>query len=91
VLPSLAAPILIIATLQISSLIFAEAALGYLGFGVPPPTPTLGGMIADGQGVMTTGLWWPVLVPGLAIVLVIGTTTILGDWLRDRLDPHTGR
>jgi peptide/nickel transport system permease protein len=88
VLPNIAPPLLVVFTLQIATLITAEAALDYLGLGVPPPTPTLGSMISEGQGILTTGAWWPVVVPGAAIVIIIVSVTILGDWLRDRLDPR---
>lgn len=88
VVPNIAGPLLIVATLELATLIMAEAALGYLGLGVPPPTPTLGSMISSGQSGMTSGAWWPVVVPGLSIALIIITINILGDWLRDVLDPR---
>ncbi|MEV7005051.1 ABC transporter permease [Streptosporangium sp. NPDC051022] len=89
VLPNIAGPLLIITTMEVATLIMAEAALGYLGMGVPPPTPTLGAMISAGQTGLTTGVWWPVVVPGLTIALLILSINILGDWLRDRLDPRS--
>jgi peptide/nickel transport system permease protein len=90
VLPNIAPALLVIGTLQIANLIIAEAALEYLGLGVPAPTPTLGSMISTGQSVLTTGAWWPVVVPGGAIVVVIVGITILGDWVRDQMDPRVG-
>jgi len=86
-LPNIMGPLLVVTTLEIASLIIAEAALGYLGLGVPPPTATLGRMIADGQSGETAGIWWPVVVPGLFIVGMIVSINILGEWLRDWLDP----
>lgn len=91
VLPNIAGPLLVISTLELGHLMIAEAALGYLGFGVPPPTPTLGAMISSGQRYLTVGGWWLVVVPGAAIALVIVSVNILGDWLRDWLDPKGQR
>jgi peptide/nickel transport system permease protein len=87
-LPNISGALLVIATFEVATLILAESALGYLGLGVPPPTPTLGAMISAGQEVLTAGIWWPVVVPGTVIALFIIAVNILGDWLRDRLDPH---
>jgi peptide/nickel transport system permease protein len=86
-LPNIMGPLLVVTTLEIANLIIAEAALGYLGLGVPPPTATLGRMIADGQNGETAGIWWPVVVPGLFIVGLIVSINVLGEWLRDWLDP----
>lgn len=91
VLPNVAGPLIVIATVQLANLILVQAALGYLGLGVPPPTPDLGGMIADGQSQLTAGEWWTVAVPALFIVVVIGIANILGDWLRAVLDPRDDR
>lgn len=87
VLPNIIGPLMIIATLEIASLIIAEASLGYLGLGVPPPTQTLGRMISAGQSGMTAGIWWPVVVPGVVIALFIICINVIGDGLRDILDP----
>lgn len=87
-LPNIAGPLLVVTTLEIANLVIAEAALGYLGLGVPPPTATLGRMIADGQTGETAGIWWPVVVPGIVIVALILSINIVGEWLRDRLDPR---
>ncbi len=86
-LPNIAGPLLVVTTLEIANLIIAEAALGYLGLGVPPPTATLGRMISDGQTGETAGIWWPVVVPGLFIVGMILSINVLGEWMRDWLDP----
>lgn len=86
--PNISGPLLVIATFEIATLIIAESSLGYLGLGVPPPTPTLGAMISAGQEGLTAGIWWPVVIPGIVIALFIVSVNVLGDWLRDRLDPH---
>ena len=88
-LPNLVTPIVIIATLELANLIIIESALGFLGLGIPPPTPTWGRMIAEGTTLLTTGVWWVSVVPGLAIIVTILSINVLGDWLRDRLDPRT--
>ncbi|WP_353114462.1 ABC transporter permease [Microbacterium sp.] len=87
-LPNISGPLLVIATFEIATLIIAESSLGYLGLGVPPPTPTLGAMISAGQEGLTAGVWWPVVVPGVVIAAFIMSVNVLGDWMRDRLDPH---
>jgi peptide/nickel transport system permease protein len=87
ILPNIVGPLLVVTTLEIASLIIAEAALGFLGLGIPPPTATLGRMIADGQSGETAGIWWPVVVPGAFIIGMIVSINILGEWLRDWLDP----
>ncbi|MCI0440718.1 MAG: ABC transporter permease subunit, partial [Chloroflexi bacterium] len=77
----------VIATLSVGNLILAEAALSFLGAGVPSPTPTWGAMVNEGRGHLTTA-WWPTVFPGLAIFLVVMSVNFTGDWLRDRMDPR---
>ena len=87
VLPQCVAPYLVLATTHLGVAIVIEAALGFLGVGVPPPTPTWGNMLADA----ITGLvphWWLVLFPGLAITVTVLAFNLLGDGLRDALDPR---
>lgn len=91
VLPNIAGPLIVICALELAALVMAEAALGYLGLGVPPPTPTLGGMISAGQNELLAGAWWLVVVPGVAIALMILVINSVGDRLRDRLDPRVRR
>jgi peptide/nickel transport system permease protein len=79
--------IVIMATLQMGWTIIAEASLSFLGAGVPPPEPTWGNMVADGRLVLQEA-WWVSTFPGLAIALTILAFNLLGDWLRDTLDPH---
>jgi peptide/nickel transport system permease protein len=88
VLPNIAGPLLVIATVELANLVIVQAALSYLGLGVPPPTPTLGGMIFDGQSQLAAHIWWPVVVPACFVVLLIAAANIIGDWFRDKLDPR---
>ena len=89
-LPGALPPILAQATLNIADIILAESALSFLGLGVQPPTPSWGNMIADGQEILTTA-WWTALFPGLAVALTVLAFNLLGDGLRDALDPRTRR
>ena len=77
----------VIATLSVGSLILAEAALSFLGAGVPSPTPTWGSMVSEGRGYLEVAPW-PTVLPGVAIFLVVMSLNFTGDWLRDRLDPR---
>ena len=74
------------ATLVVGVAILTEAALSFLGFGIQPPNPSLGKLIADGQDV-SQSMWWLVTFPGLAIVLIVLCINFIGDGLRDALDP----
>lgn len=87
ILPGVINTAVVIATLSVGSLILAEAALSFLGAGVPPPEPTWGSMVSEGRGYIGTA-WWPTVFPGLAIFLVVLSLNFTGDWLRDRLDPR---
>jgi peptide/nickel transport system permease protein len=78
--------LVVILTLDLGLVIGVEATLSFLGAGIPPPTPTWGQMVADGRGYITAA-WWLALFPGLAIALVVLSFNLLGDWLRDFLDP----
>ena len=92
VLPAVIAPVLIAATLGVAAAIMAEAALSFLGLGVPPPTPSWGAMIADGRDLsQLRGAPWTSLFPGLAIGLTVLGFNLLGDALRDALDPRATR
>jgi peptide/nickel transport system permease protein len=87
ILPNVAAPILVIWTLEVARVILMESALSFLGLGVPPPTPTWGRMLAEGRDYMTTAGWIAVF-PGLAIMFTVLGINFLGDGLRDLLDPR---
>lgn len=86
ILPNLVPTIVVLASLQVPRMIMFEAALSYLGLGVPPPTPTWGGMVAAGQPYLSSA-WWASIVPGAAIFLTVFAINLFGDWLQDRLDP----
>ncbi|MGH7323784.1 MAG: ABC transporter permease [Candidatus Rokuibacteriota bacterium] len=78
--------LVVLVTLQIGYVIIVEASLSFLGAGIPPPTPAWGAMIAEGRDFVTSA-WWVSFLPGLAILLVVLAFNLLGDWLRDTLDP----
>jgi peptide/nickel transport system permease protein len=86
-LPNVLTPVIVIATLEIARMIILESALSFLGLGVQPPTPTWGGMLADGRAYLSTA-WWLATFPGLCIMLSVLGINLLGDWLRDILDPR---
>jgi ABC-type dipeptide/oligopeptide/nickel transport system permease subunit len=88
ILPQCVAPYLILATTHLGVAIIIEAALGFLGVGVPPPTPTWGNMLADSLNAGLVPPWWLVLFPGLAITLTVLAFNLLGDGIRDVLDPR---
>jgi peptide/nickel transport system permease protein len=88
ILPNVAGPVIVIASQQVAAMILYEAALSYLGLGAPNGTITWGGMVAGGRETMTTA-WWVSALPGLAIALTVLGFNLLGDWLRDLLDPAT--
>lgn len=86
ILPNVLDTAVVMATLQVGYVILLEAALSFLGVGVPPPTPSWGGIVAEGRGFISTA-WWLTVFPGLAIMLLVLSCNLLGDWLRDALDP----
>ena len=87
ILPNVANSIIILATLDLGRVIILEASLSFLGLGVQPPDISWGLMLADGRSYMTVA-WWLTVMPGLAILFTVLSLNILGDWLRDRLDPR---
>ena len=86
VLPNVAPSIVVVASLQFSQFVVAEAAISYLGFGVQPPTPAWGSMLAESRDFLYVA-WWLMAFPGLALALTALGVNLLGDWLRDTLDP----
>jgi len=90
ILPQVVAPILVIATLMVGRAIVMESTLCFLGLGVPPPSPTLGGMLSDGRSYIQSA-WWLVTFPGLLIMLIVLSANTMGDGLRDVLDPKLKR
>ena len=87
ILPNAVAPVIVAATLSFGSMILTESALSFLGFGVSTLIPTWGKMVADARDFVTTA-WYPSVFPALAIMLVVLGANLLGDWLRDVLDPR---
>jgi peptide/nickel transport system permease protein len=85
-LPNVANSILVLVTMRVGYVILTEAALSFLGAGVPPPTPTWGGMVSDGR-IYIASSWWISLFPGLVITAVCLASNLFGDWLREVLDP----
>ncbi len=85
-LPNVVPTLLVLITLQAGYVVLLESTLSFLGAGIPPSTPAWGLMISEGRTVIDSA-WWVVLWPGLAIVLMVLSGNLLGDWLRDRLDP----
>lgn len=88
ILPNILAPLIVIASFNVASVILSEASLSFLGLGVPPTTPTWGGMLAESREQLLAGRWWLAVFPGVAIALTVLAFNILGDWLRDHLDPR---
>lgn len=87
VLPNVIGPILVIATINLGLAVITEATLSYLGVGVPPTEPSLGTLIRVGVDYLQSGEWWVALMPGLTLALLVLSVNLLGDWLRDALNP----
>ncbi len=88
ILPNIMAPLTVIASFNVASVILSEAALSFLGLGVPPNVPTWGSMLSESREHLLSNRWWLAIFPGLAIVFVVLAFNIIGDWLRDYLDPR---
>ena len=88
ILPNILAPLTVIASFNVAGVILSEAALSFLGLGVPPSVPTWGSMLAESRDTLVANKWWLAVFPGVAIVLTVLSFNILGDWLRDFLDPR---
>jgi peptide/nickel transport system permease protein len=88
ILPNIVAPLTVIASFNVAAVILSEAALSFLGLGVPPEVPTWGSMLAESREQLLANKWWLAVFPGLAIVVTVLSFNILGDWLRDFLDPR---
>ncbi|HTP46354.1 MAG TPA: ABC transporter permease [Casimicrobiaceae bacterium] len=86
-LPNVLGPVLVIATINVATAILIEATLSFLGVGVPPTRPSLGTLIRVGQDFLFSGEWWITIFPGAALVIMVLAINLLGDWLRDALNP----
>ncbi|RST87135.1 ABC transporter permease [Aquibium carbonis] len=87
ILPNVMGPVLVIATISLALAIIAEATLSFLGVGVPPTQPSLGTLIRIGQGFLFSGEWWILLFPSITLLALALSVNLLGDWLRDALNP----
>ena len=87
VLPNVTGPVLVIATITLAIAILTEATLSFLGVGVPPTQPSLGTLIRVGNNYLFSGEWWMAVFPGVALVILVLAVNLLGDWLRDALNP----
>lgn len=88
VLPNVLGPVLVLATIQVATAILIEATLSFLGVGVPPTQPSLGTLIRNGNDALFSGEWWVTIFPGAVLVLIALSVNLLGDWLRDALNPR---
>jgi peptide/nickel transport system permease protein len=88
VLPNVMGPVLVLATIQVGQAILTEATLSFLGVGVPPTSPSLGTLIRIGNDFLFSGEWWITIFPGLMLVLIALSVNLLGDWLRDAINPR---
>ena len=88
VLPNVLGPVLVLATIHVATAIITEATLSFLGVGVPPTSPSLGTLIRVGNDYLFSGEWWITIFPGAMLILIALSVNLLGDWLRDALNPR---
>ena len=88
ILPNILTPLIVIASFNVAGVILSEASLSFLGLGVPESVPTWGAMLANSRNQLLSGSWWLAIFPGLAIMFTVVSLNILGDWMRDFLDPR---
>ncbi len=88
VLPNVLGPVLVLATIQVATAIITEATLSFLGVGVPPTSPSLGTLIRVGNDYLFSGEWWITVFPGVMLIVIALSVNLLGDWLRDALNPR---
>jgi len=89
ILPNVVQPLLVLGAVDFAVVIVLESTLSFLGLGVPPTQPSLGTMIANGKDQLFAGQWWMMVFPAIVLVLLTMAVNLLGDWLRDELDPHS--
>lgn len=87
ILPNVMGPVLVLATIHLATAIITEATLSFLGVGIPPTTPSLGTLIRIGNSYLFSGEWWITIFPGITLILLALSVNLLGDWLRDTLNP----
>jgi peptide/nickel transport system permease protein len=87
ILPNVLGPVLVIATINLAMAVLIEATLSFLGVGMPPTNPSLGTLIRVGNEYLFSGIWWVVIFPSLTLVVLVLAVNLLGDWLRDALNP----
>ncbi len=88
ILPNILTPLIVIASFNVAGVILSEASLSFLGLGVPESVPTWGAMLANSRNQLLSGSWWLAIFPGLAIMFTVVSLNVLGDWMRDFLDPR---
>jgi peptide/nickel transport system permease protein len=91
ILPNSLSPIFVISTVQIANAIISEASLSFLGLGMPPSQPSLGSLISSGFDYIFSGSWWITAIPGIVLVVLVLVINLLGDWLRDVLNPKLNK
>jgi ABC-type dipeptide/oligopeptide/nickel transport system permease subunit len=87
ILPNVAGPVLVIATIHLAGAVLTEATLSFLGVGMPPTYPSLGTLIRIGNEFVFSGIWWIATLPALTLVILVLAVNVVGDWLRDRFNP----
>ena len=87
VLPNVMGPVLVISTINLGMAVLTEATLSFLGVGMPPSEPSLGTLIRIGNEYLFSGIWWVVIFPSITLALLVLAVNLLGDWLRDALNP----
>ena len=88
ILPNILTPLIVIASFNVAGVILSEASLSFLGLGVPESVPTWGAMLANSRNQLLSGSWWLAVFPGVAIMLTVVSLNVLGDWMRDFMDPR---
>jgi peptide/nickel transport system permease protein len=88
ILPNVLTPVFVLGTIQLAVAIILEATLSFVGLGIPPTQPSLGTLIRIGNGFLLSGEWWLAIFPGLALLILVVAVNLLGDWVRDALNPR---